>query len=59
MSWVYWGIVVGLMAMVATLLFCLGCLSSIVKETSPESGSKVDEPHAAVTKDSGDYREAA
>ena len=59
MSWVYWGIVMGLMAMVATLLFCIGCLSSIAKEAPPTPGSKLDEPTGSVTQDSHGYRQAA
>jgi hypothetical protein len=59
MSWVYWGIVLGLMAMVATLLFCIGCLSSIAKEAPPIPGDKLDEPTAAVAEDASGYRQAA
>jgi hypothetical protein len=54
-----WGIVMGLLAMVATLLFCVGCLFSIAKEAPPGSGSKLDEPTGSVTQDSHRYRQAA
>jgi hypothetical protein len=59
MSWVYWGIVVGLMAMVATVLFCIGCLSSSAKGVSPAPTGKLDEPKAAVGQASDGYRQAA
>ena len=60
MSWVYWGIVVGLMAMVATLLFCMGCLSSVAKEAPPTADGKLDEPTAAAAaEDASGYRQAA
>lgn len=59
MSWVYWGIVAGLVAMVATLFLCLGFLYSNTKGSSPAPGSEQDEPGAAVTQDSRDYRRAA
>ncbi|MGQ0666115.1 MAG: hypothetical protein ACT4O4_03695 [Nitrospiraceae bacterium] len=59
MSWAYWGIVVGLAAMVATLLLCIGFLSPKAKGSSSAPGSKLDEPGEAVEQDSGGYRRAA
>ncbi len=59
MSWVYWGIVAGLLAMVATLLFCVGCLSAIANESPPAADSKLDEPGAPVVQGPGGYRRAA
>ena len=59
MSWVYWGIVVGLLAMVATMLLCVGFLSPKARESAPASGDKLDEAGAAVGQDSGGYRRAA
>jgi hypothetical protein len=47
MSWVYWGIVVGLVAMVVDLLVCIG-LASSGTEASHEAGSGgTDQPSKA------------
>ncbi|HSQ92170.1 MAG TPA: hypothetical protein VLM19_08360 [Nitrospiraceae bacterium] len=59
MSWVYWGIVVGLLAMVATVFECVAILYSNPKGSPKEPNSKVDEPGEAVTHASADHRRAA
>ena len=59
MSWVYWGIVVGLLAMVATVFECVAILYSNPKGSPKESNGKIDEPGEAVTHASADHRRAA
>ena len=59
MSWVYWGIVIGFVAMVATVFECVGILYSKPKESPKEPSGKIDEPGKAVTHASTDHRRAA
>ena len=59
MSWVYWGIVIGFVAMVATIFECVGILYSNPKGSHKEPNGKVDEPGEAVTHASADHRHAA
>jgi len=59
MSWVYWGIVIGFVAMVATVFECVGILYSNAKGSPKVPNGKIDEPGEAVTHASADYRRAA
>ena len=59
MSWVYWGIVIGFLAMVATVFECVGILYSNPKRSPKEPNSKIDEPGEAVPHASSDHRHAA
>ena len=59
MSWVYWGIVGGLAAMVATFFVCLGLLYSNAKGSPKAPNGKIDEPREAVTHASAGHRRAA
>jgi hypothetical protein len=59
MSWVYWGIVIGFVAMVATVFECVGILYSNPKGSPNEPNGKIDEPGEAVTHASADHRRAA
>lgn len=59
MSWVYWGIVVGLLAMVATIFECVAILYSNPKRSPKKPNGKIDEPGEAVTHASADHRRAA
>ena len=59
MSWVYWGIVVGLLAMVATIFECVAILYSNPKGSPKKPNGKIDEPGEAVTPASADHRRAA
>ncbi|HSQ50454.1 MAG TPA: hypothetical protein VLL94_04220 [Nitrospiraceae bacterium] len=59
MSWVYWGIVIGFVAMVATVFECVGILYSNPKGSPKEPSSKIDEPKEAVTHASTAHRRAA
>lgn len=59
MSWVYWGIVIGFVAMVATIFECVGILYSNQKGSPKEPNGKIDEPEEAVTHASADHRRAA
>ena len=59
MSWVYWGIVIGFVAMVATVFECVAILYSNPKGSSKELKGKSDEPGEAVTHASADHRRAA
>jgi len=59
MSWVYWGIVIGFVAMVATVFECVGILYSNPKGSPKEPSSKIDEPRETVTHTSTDHRRAA
>jgi hypothetical protein len=59
MSWVYWGIVIGFVAMVATVFECVAILYSNPKESPRELSSKIDEPKEAITYASAEHRRAA
>lgn len=59
MSWVYWGIVLGLVAMVATFFVCLSLLYSNAKGSPKAPSGKIDEPREAVTHASAGRRRAA
>lgn len=59
MSWVYWGIVIGFLAMVATVFECVGILYSKPKGSPKEPSGKIDEPKEAVTHTSTEHRRAA
>ena len=59
MSWVYWGIVIGFVAMVATVFECDAILYSNPKGSSKEPKGKIDEPGEAVTHASAGHRRAA
>jgi hypothetical protein len=59
MSWVYWGIVIGFVAMVATVFECVGILYSNPKKSPQEPTGKIDEPEEAVSQASADHRHAA
>jgi len=59
MSGVYWGIVAGFVAMVATLFVCFVISYSNAKESPKAPSGKVDEPKEAVTPTPIDHRRAA
>ena len=59
MSWVYWGIVIGFVAMVATVFECVAILYSNPKGSPKVPNGKIDEPEEAVTHASTDHRLAA
>lgn len=60
MSGVDWGIVIGLVAMVGTLLMCFRLLhSSNVSGATPGSDDEADDPHKAVRPTPGGYHRAA
>ena len=59
MSGVYWGIVLGLLAMVATLFICVDILYSKPKGSSKASNEGVAEPSEAVRQTSAGSRQAA
>ena len=59
MSWVYWGIVIGFVAMVATVFECFAILNSKAKESPKVPNGKIDKPRQAVTHASADHRRAA
>jgi hypothetical protein len=59
MSWVYWGIVLGLAAMVADFFVCLSLLYSNTKGSPKAQSGKVDEPREAATHASAGRRRAA
>lgn len=59
MSGVYWSIVVGLVAMVATLLVCLEVSYTEQKGSSKALGDGIDESSEAATPASGGHRHAA
>jgi len=59
MSWVYWGIVIGFVAMVATVFECVAILYSNPKESPKKPTGKIHEPGEAVTQASADHRRAA
>jgi len=59
MSGVYWGIVTGLLAMVATLFVCIWISYSTAKGSPKAPSDKVDEPKEAVRQTSVGHRRAA
>ncbi len=59
MSGVYWGIVVGLVAMVATFFVCLEVVFSSAKGLPPGPNGKVDQPKTAIPDASDSHRRAA
>lgn len=59
MSGVYWGIVAGLVALVATLFFCIDVSSSTTKRSPESLSGKIDEPNEAVPQASAGHRRAA
>ena len=59
MSGVYWGIVVGLVAMVTTLFVCIELSYSKAKGLPKAPSGRIDEPREAVTQASAVRRRAA
>jgi len=59
MSGVYWGIVFGLLSMVATLLICVDILYSKPNGSSTMSNDKADQSGQAVAQPSAGSRQAA
>ena len=59
MSWVYWGIVIGFVAMVATVFECVVILYSKPKGSTEKPNGKIDESEEAGTQASADHRRAA
>jgi hypothetical protein len=59
MSWVYWGIVIGFLAMVATVFECVAILYSNQKESPKVPNSKIDEPKEADAHAPAGHRRAA
>ncbi|MEP7153861.1 MAG: hypothetical protein ABI856_19320 [Nitrospira sp.] len=59
MSEVYWGIVLGLLAMVATLFICVDILYSKPKGSPKVTNDKADESGQAVAQPSAGSRQAA
>lgn len=59
MSWVYWGIVVGLVVEVAVLFVCMTLLNSNAKGSPKALSGRIDEPREAGTHASVGYRRAA
>jgi hypothetical protein len=59
MSGVYWGIVVGLVTMVATFFVCLDIVFSSAKGSPPGPNGKVDQPKTATPEASDSRRRAA
>lgn len=59
MSAVYWGIVIGLVALVVDLFFCIALLSSKAKGSPEAPSGKIDEPREANTQVSAGLRRAA
>jgi hypothetical protein len=59
MSEVYWGIVLGLLAMVATLFICVGILYSKPKESPQVTNDQTDESGPVVAQPSPGSRQAA
>ncbi len=59
MSGVYWGIVFGLLAMVATLFICVGILYSRPKGSSGVSNDSADKSDQRVAQPSTGSRQAA
>ena len=59
MSWGYWGIVGGLVAMVGMLLACLTLLSPKGKESLPTQSDNTDVPRTAPRHAPDNHRQAA
>jgi hypothetical protein len=59
MSGIYWGIVGGVVAMVATLFVCIGLLYSHAKGSPKAPSGRIDEPSEADTPASTGHRRAA
>lgn len=59
MSEVYWGIVLGLLAMVTTLFICVDILYSKPKGSSKVTDDKADESGEVVVQPSAGSRQAA
>lgn len=59
MSWGYWGIVGGLVALVATLFVCLELVYPKAKESPTAPRGRIDEPGEAVTQALAGHRRAA
>lgn len=59
MSGVYWGIVVGLVALVATLLGCIELSYPKAKGSPTAPSGRIDKPVEAVKQASVSYRQAA
>lgn len=59
MSGVYWGIVFGFLAMIATLFICVDILYSKPKGSPRMSNGMADEPGEAIARPSAGSRQAA
>ncbi len=59
MSEVYWGIVIGLLAMVATLFVCIDITYSGSKKSHKASNGSVGEPNEAIRQAPTGSRQAA
>ncbi len=59
MSGVYWGIVGGLVALVAIVFVCIELLYSNAKGSPTAPSGRIDEPSEAVTHASAGHRRAA
>lgn len=59
MSWGYWGIVGGLLAMVATLFVCVDLVYPKTKGESSAPAGRRDEPKEADTQAAAGHRRAA
>jgi hypothetical protein len=59
MSWGYWGIVGGLVAMVGMLLACIVLSSSKAKESFPTQSDKTEVAGAAPSHAPDNHRQAA
>ena len=59
MSWGYWGIVGGLVAMVGMLLACFTLFSSKEQEPPPDQKNNIDMPRMASRQAPDSHRQAA
>lgn len=59
MSWGYWGIVAGLVALIVTLFACIELSYSKTKGSPQAPSRRIDEPGEAVTPASAGHRRAA
>lgn len=59
MSWGYWGIVGGLVALVAIFFVCIELLYSNAKGSPKAPSGRIDESSEAVTQASAGHRRAA
>ncbi len=59
MSWGYWGIVGGLLAMLATMFISFELVNPKTKDSHQAPGSRLDEPGEGVTQSAGGHRQAA